>query len=184
MFIDLDHFKNINDTLGHTAGDELLLEMSQRLRRCVREDDTVARLGGDEFTIILADLRQPEDAAHVAQKVIEAVQKPLKLGAVPVEVSVFVGVGVFVGAGVLVTMAVAVLVDVATIGVLVGVDVAVPVGVGDPPLAASRSRARFQASGEPQPVMASHPLVQLYAPLVPLVMSWYSEYCGVPFASE
>jgi diguanylate cyclase (GGDEF)-like protein/PAS domain S-box-containing protein len=95
MFIDLDHFKNINDTLGHTAGDELLLEMSQRLRRCVREDDTVARLGGDEFTIILADLRHPEDAAHVAQKVIEAVQKPLKLGAVPVEVSASIGIAIY-----------------------------------------------------------------------------------------
>ncbi|MGZ4810490.1 MAG: diguanylate cyclase domain-containing protein, partial [Thermoanaerobaculia bacterium] len=95
MFIDLDHFKSINDTLGHTAGDELLLEMSQRLRRCVREDDTVARLGGDEFTIILADLRQPEDAAHVAQKVIEAVQKPLNLGGVPVEVSASIGIAIY-----------------------------------------------------------------------------------------
>ena len=95
MFIDLDHFKIINDTLGHTAGDELLLEMSQRLRRCVREDDTVARLGGDEFTIILADLRQPEDAAQVAQKVIEAVQKPLNLGGVPVEVSASIGIATY-----------------------------------------------------------------------------------------
>ena len=62
MFIDIDHFKTINDTLGHTAGDELLLEMARRLRDCVRDDDTVARLGGDEFTIILSELRHPEDA--------------------------------------------------------------------------------------------------------------------------
>jgi len=95
MFIDLDHFKTINDTLGHTAGDELLLEMSQRLRRCVREDDTVARLGGDEFTIILADLRHPEDAADVAQKVVEAVQKPLNLGGVPVEISASIGIAIY-----------------------------------------------------------------------------------------
>jgi len=99
MFIDLDHFKKINDTLGHTAGDELLLEMSQRLRRCVREDDTVARLGGDEFTIILADLRHPEDAAQVAQKVIEAVSRPLNLGRVPVEVSASIGIATYPGDG-------------------------------------------------------------------------------------
>ena len=66
LFIDVDHFKTVNDTLGHTAGDQLLLEMARRLRECVREDDTVARLGGDEFTVILADLRYPEDAVTVA----------------------------------------------------------------------------------------------------------------------
>src|SRR5206468_8848084 len=79
MFIDLDHFKTINDTLGHTAGDELLLEMSERLTNCVRDDDTVARLGGDEFTMILADLRHPEDAAQVAQKILETVQQPMTI---------------------------------------------------------------------------------------------------------
>ena len=72
MFVDLDHFKSINDTLGHEVGDELLLEMAQRLSANVREYDTVARLGGDEFTIILSELRQPEDAVNVAEKVIAA----------------------------------------------------------------------------------------------------------------
>ncbi|PYQ31873.1 MAG: diguanylate cyclase [Acidobacteria bacterium] len=95
MFIDLDHFKTINDTLGHTAGDELLLEMAKRLGECVREDDTVARLGGDEFTIILADLRQPEDALGVAQKILDAVQQPVSVGATPVVSSASIGIALY-----------------------------------------------------------------------------------------
>jgi len=95
MFIDIDHFKNINDTLGHTSGDELLLEMSYRLRHCVREDDTVARLGGDEFTIILSHLRHPEDAANVAQKILRAVQVPLSLSGMPIEVTASIGIALY-----------------------------------------------------------------------------------------
>jgi diguanylate cyclase (GGDEF)-like protein/PAS domain S-box-containing protein len=95
MFIDIDHFKTINDTLGHTAGDELLLEMARRLRACVREDDTVARIGGDEFTIILAELRHPEDAVNVAQKVLEAVQWPLTIGGMPIVVTASVGISLY-----------------------------------------------------------------------------------------
>ena len=95
MFIDLDHFKTINDTLGHTAGDELLLEMSRRLKHCIRDDDTVARLGGDEFTIILSELRQPEDAANVAQKVLDAVQQPLAIGGMPIEVTASIGIALY-----------------------------------------------------------------------------------------
>jgi len=95
MFIDLDHFKTINDTLGHTAGDELLLEMSRRLRACVREDDTVARLGGDEFTIILAELRQPEDAIVVAQKILDAVQAPLSISGTAISSSASIGIALY-----------------------------------------------------------------------------------------
>ena len=95
MFIDIDHFKSINDTLGHTSGDELLLEMSYRLRRCVREEDTVARLGGDEFTIILADLRHPEDAANVAQKILRAVQVPVTVGGMQIEVTASIGIALY-----------------------------------------------------------------------------------------
>jgi diguanylate cyclase (GGDEF)-like protein/PAS domain S-box-containing protein len=95
MFIDLDHFKSVNDTLGHTAGDELLLEMSQRLRDCIREDDTVARLGGDEFTIILSELRHPEDAAQVAQKILEAVQMPMTIAGMPIELSASIGIALY-----------------------------------------------------------------------------------------
>ena len=95
MFVDLDHFKSINDTLGHTAGDELLLEMARRLRACVREEDTVARLGGDEFTIILYELRHPEDAATVAEKIIAAVQKPMQIGEMSIEVSTSIGIALY-----------------------------------------------------------------------------------------
>jgi len=95
MFIDIDHFKTINDTLGHTAGDDLLLEMARRLRACVREDDTVARLGGDEFTIILSELRHPEDALAVAQKILEAVQWPLTIGGMPIVVTASIGIALY-----------------------------------------------------------------------------------------
>lgn len=95
MFIDLDHFKNVNDTLGHTAGDELLLEMAQRLRACVRDDDTVARLGGDEFTIILSELRHPEHAATVAEKVLRALHRPLSLAGSSVEMTASIGIAIF-----------------------------------------------------------------------------------------
>jgi len=95
MFIDVDHFKTINDTLGHTAGDELLLEMSSRLRACVREDDTVARLGGDEFTIILSDMREAEDAMFVAQKILETVQEPLEIAGMPLIVTASIGISIF-----------------------------------------------------------------------------------------
>ncbi|HVE71445.1 MAG TPA: EAL domain-containing protein [Thermoanaerobaculia bacterium] len=95
MFIDIDHFKTINDTLGHTAGDDLLLEMARRLRACVRDDDTVARLGGDEFTMILNELRQPEDSIGVAQKILDTVQIPLTIGGMPLVVTASIGVAIF-----------------------------------------------------------------------------------------
>ena len=95
MFIDLDEFKAINDTLGHNAGDEVLLEMSSRLRSCVRADDTVARLGGDEFSIILSELRRPEDAGRVAEKIIAAVQHPMTVNGVPIEVSTSIGIALY-----------------------------------------------------------------------------------------
>src|SRR5207244_9023375 len=77
LFIDLDRFKTINDTLGHSVADALLIETAQRLRSCVRQTDTVARYGGDEFTIILPDLHQAEDAAQVAEKILERMKEPV-----------------------------------------------------------------------------------------------------------
>jgi diguanylate cyclase (GGDEF)-like protein len=78
-FIDLDRFKQINDTLGHEAGDELLKEVANRLKACVRDSDTVARLGGDEFVVLLTELGDEQYAATVAQKIIASVARPFTL---------------------------------------------------------------------------------------------------------
>lgn len=76
LFIDLDHFKDINDNLGHHAGDELLFQVADRLKCCVRPQDIVARLGGDEFTIILNNIKEKTHIEKVCQKIIEKIQKP------------------------------------------------------------------------------------------------------------
>ena len=76
-FLDLDRFKQINDTLGHEAGDQLLQEVAIRLKGCVRESDTVARLGGDEFVVLLPELADAKHAATVAQKILTAIANPL-----------------------------------------------------------------------------------------------------------
>jgi diguanylate cyclase (GGDEF)-like protein/PAS domain S-box-containing protein len=77
MFLDLDQFKLVNDTLGHTVGDRLLQEVGGRIVNCVRSEDTVARMGGDEFTILLPDIADRHAAATVAQKVLDAISQPL-----------------------------------------------------------------------------------------------------------
>ncbi|HJV74634.1 MAG TPA: EAL domain-containing protein [Noviherbaspirillum sp.] len=79
MFIDLDRFKEVNDTLGHAVGDNLLKEAAQRLTSCVRESDTVARLGGDEFTIILGELSAPNSVERIAQEILQKMAKPFEL---------------------------------------------------------------------------------------------------------
>jgi len=79
MLADLDHFKRVNDTLGHAAGDKLLLQAAERLAKSVRASDTVARLGGDEFAVVLNNLSAPEDAAVVAHKIIAAFQAPFQV---------------------------------------------------------------------------------------------------------
>jgi len=78
-FIDLDRFKQINDTLGHDAGDDLLKEVADRLKACLRDSDTVARMGGDEFVVLLPELGEEQYAAKVAQKIITSVAKPFTL---------------------------------------------------------------------------------------------------------
>ncbi|HKO54422.1 MAG TPA: EAL domain-containing protein, partial [Thermoanaerobaculia bacterium] len=79
LFLDLDRFKVINDSLGHNIGDQLLQAVATRVQSCVRESDTVARLGGDEFTLLLPNLLRSEDAAPIAQKILEAVRYPFHI---------------------------------------------------------------------------------------------------------
>jgi GGDEF domain-containing protein len=80
LYIDLDHFKRVNDTVGHAAGDQLLTIVAQRLRSCVKDGDTVARLGGDEFTVILRNVADPDAARSIADRIIESLQLPVNIG--------------------------------------------------------------------------------------------------------
>jgi diguanylate cyclase (GGDEF)-like protein/PAS domain S-box-containing protein len=95
LFLDLDRFKNINDTLGHALGDELLVQTARRLQECVRQEDTVARLGGDEFVVILENLADPDDAGKVTEKILAALQRPFSLGEHQVVVTASVGVSLY-----------------------------------------------------------------------------------------
>jgi len=97
MFLDLDHFKNINDTLGHAFGDKLLTAVAGRLTGCVREDDTVARLGGDEFLIVLPDLQGLVSTEVVASKILEAIGRPFVLDKRELFVSASIGITGFPG---------------------------------------------------------------------------------------
>jgi len=92
LFLDLDHFKLINDTLGHSIGDWLLKEVAMRLKTSIRDGDTVARLGGDEFTILLPDISRSEDLAHVAQKILDTISAPLRLDNHDVYVTTSIGI--------------------------------------------------------------------------------------------
>ncbi|MCG8615485.1 MAG: diguanylate cyclase, partial [Desulfobacterales bacterium] len=95
LFIDLDGFKKVNDTHGHDSGDLLLKAVAGRLLSCVRESDTVARIGGDEFLVIAVDIHSPEDAAGIAEKLIEAMTAPFALPAGTVNVGASIGIALF-----------------------------------------------------------------------------------------
>jgi diguanylate cyclase (GGDEF)-like protein len=95
LFLDLDGFKNVNDTLGHEAGDLLLQEFGERLKGCLRESDTVARLGGDEFVILLPALHDAADAEVVAHKVLAAAGKPFLALGQELRVTASVGIGIY-----------------------------------------------------------------------------------------
>ncbi len=92
LFLDLDKFKRINDTLGHDAGDELLETVAKRLKHCVREKDTVARLGGDEFTVLLTDVEEDVSVSHVAQNILGHLKDPIRLKKHEVIVSTSIGI--------------------------------------------------------------------------------------------
>ncbi len=92
LFLDLDQFKRINDTLGHQAGDQLLLCIADRLQTCVRPQDTVARLGGDEFTILLNDISEIESIQSIAKNILSTLKEPIKLGKHEIIVSTSIGI--------------------------------------------------------------------------------------------
>ncbi|MDY0007645.1 MAG: diguanylate cyclase [Spongiibacteraceae bacterium] len=95
LFLDVDHFKPINDTHGHAMGDRLLRVLAEELRRCVRESDTVARLGGDEFTILLTRVSGQADAVQVADKIIAAFARPFLVDGHALSVGVSIGIALF-----------------------------------------------------------------------------------------
>jgi diguanylate cyclase (GGDEF)-like protein/PAS domain S-box-containing protein len=95
LFMDLDGFKEVNDSLGHEVGDRLLSDVAKRLTDCVREDDTVARLGGDEFTVILTGAKQRKGVEHVAQTIIDALAMPFHIAQQLVQISVSIGITIY-----------------------------------------------------------------------------------------
>jgi diguanylate cyclase (GGDEF)-like protein/PAS domain S-box-containing protein len=95
LFVDLDDFKRINDSMGHTVGDQLLKLVADRLVTCVRSTDTVCRQGGDEFVILLAEVEQLQDAANVADKLIASLAVPQQVGEHELKVTLSVGISVY-----------------------------------------------------------------------------------------
>ncbi len=95
MFLDLDRFKIVNDMMGHTIGDNLLKDVGQQLKSCVRADDTVARIGGDEFTILLPEIKRADDAAKVAEKINQALKKPWALNGYEFHITSSIGIALY-----------------------------------------------------------------------------------------
>ncbi len=95
MLLDLDHFKEVNDTLGHAQGDVLLIEAARRIAECVRESDTVARLGGDEFTVILSEVEDTNSVERIAQNIVERLAIPFQLQQETAYVSASVGIALY-----------------------------------------------------------------------------------------
>ncbi|MGZ5441335.1 MAG: EAL domain-containing protein [Thermoanaerobaculia bacterium] len=99
MFLDLDRFKIVNDTLGHSLGDGLLRVIAERLRSVLREGDTIARMGGDEFTVLLSDLKDPGDAAKIARKLLDTVAQPVRIEGHELYATTSIGIALFPGDG-------------------------------------------------------------------------------------
>ena len=95
LFLDLDKFKEINDTLGHDAGDIVLCEIATRLRNCLRHTDKIARMGGDEFYVLIEELDDSRYVAHIAQKLLEAASRPIDVGGKECRLSVSIGIAIY-----------------------------------------------------------------------------------------
>jgi diguanylate cyclase (GGDEF)-like protein len=95
LFVDIDRFKSVNDTLGHTAGDAVLCEAARRVSGCIRSSDTVARLGGDEFTVLLTNVRAPQDAGHIAEAIVRELSRAFELEGQSIFLSASVGIAAF-----------------------------------------------------------------------------------------
>ncbi len=99
LFIDIDHFKNINDSMGHDAGDELLIAVAERLRTCVRETDLVARIGGDEFAITLLEMGSPSQVTRIVQNILQVLTKPFFIESKEINVSASIGISLYPESG-------------------------------------------------------------------------------------
>lgn len=95
MFLDLDGFKEVNDTYGHDAGDMILKEVAKRLKGCIRSIDTLARLGGDEFTVVLIQLKDEKNASIVAQKFISAISEPFSINGTIIRLTISIGISTY-----------------------------------------------------------------------------------------
>ena len=95
LYIDLDGFKKINDTMGHHAGDELLIKVGATLEKTLRKEDTVGRLGGDEFAVILSEIKAPENVKRVGEKIVSAMGQPFQLKAGIAQIGTSVGAVIY-----------------------------------------------------------------------------------------
>ncbi len=95
LFIDLDRFKNINDTLGHDIGDNMLMQLAGRLSKCLRQDDTVARLGGDEFAVLLNDIDSEQDVSKLAKLILHDLEQPFEAGKRELFITASIGISLF-----------------------------------------------------------------------------------------
>jgi len=95
MFLDLDNFKEVNDSLGHSVGDQLLQSAAQRLEACVRHSDTVSRHGGDEFVVLLSEIEETRDAVRAAEKVLRAMAEPHLIGEHQLNMTLSIGISIY-----------------------------------------------------------------------------------------